>query len=116
MAAVLQPAGQVRPRTSIPRFLTVLASLLVLHAFAIPLMLHYVLRTTRDQTIVGQAEEFARRNQMDDSWRPMKAATAYSSSAPGCDIYEEIFFRRHIKFQYAPAALLFTRNFTAQTL
>lgn len=88
----------------------------MLHAFAIPLMLHYVLRTTRDQTIVGQAEEFARRSQMDDSWRPMKAATAYSSSAPGCDIYEEIFFRRHIKFQYAPAALLFTRNFTAQTL
>ena len=113
---MLQPAGQVRRRTSISRFVTVLASLLVLHAFAIPLMLHYVLRTTRDQTIVGQAEEFARRSQMDDSWRPMKAATAYSSSAPGSDIYEEIFFRRHVKFQYAPAALLLTRNLTAQTL
>jgi hypothetical protein len=95
---------------------TALASLLVVHAVAIPVMLHDVLRTPRDQTIVGQVEEFASRSQMDDSWRPMRAATAYSASAPGRDIYEEIFFRRRIKFQYPPTALLFTRDFAASTL
>lgn len=46
----------------------------------------------------------------------MKAAAAYVVAAPGRDIYDEIFFRRKLKFQYAPTALLFTRDLSSQTL
>lgn len=81
--------------------------LLFLHALAIPLALHVLSGTPRHLTIAGQAEQFSVRSQTDDSWRPMQAAKAYAVHAPGGDIYEEVFFHRHLKFQYPPSALLF---------
>lgn len=77
------------------------------HAVAVPLVLRYVLETPREQTIVGQFDQFVRREQREDSWRPMGAARAYVEQQPGSDLYEEIFFRRKIKFQYPPTSLLF---------
>ena len=41
-----------------------------------------------------------------DSWGPMRAALDYARSAGPGSLYEEIFFVRHIKFQYPPTALL----------
>lgn len=81
--------------------------LLFLHALAIPLALHVFAGTPRHLTIVGSAEQFAARSQSDDSWRPMRAAKSYVLQSPGHDIYEEVFFHRHLKFQYPPTALLF---------
>ena len=37
----------------------------------------------------------------------MEAARTYAREHPGSDLYEEIFFRRRVKFQYAPTALLY---------
>ena len=43
----------------------------------------------------------------DDSWRPMRAAWEWVQDAPDGSLYREIFFERHLKFQYAPTSLLF---------
>jgi len=85
----------------------VLWILLFVHAVAIPWALHVSAGTARQNTIVGHADQFASRSQAEDSWRPMRAALEYATQAPGSDIYEEVFFRRHLKFQYPPSALLF---------
>jgi alpha-1,2-mannosyltransferase len=90
--------------------------LLFLHALAIPWALHVLAGTPRHLTIVGSAEQFAHRSQSDDSWRPMRAAKSYVLRSPGHDIYEEVFFHRHLKFQYPPTALLFTREFSNDRL
>ena len=93
-----------------------LAVLLFLHALAIPLALHVFAGTPRHLTIVGSAEQFASRSQSDDSWRPMRAAKSYVLQSPGHDIYEEVFFHRHLKFQYPPTALLFTGDTSSDRL
>jgi len=41
-----------------------------------------------------------------DSWEPMRQALAYARSDKAGTLYREIFFNRHVKFQYAPTALL----------
>jgi alpha-1,2-mannosyltransferase len=94
----------VRPRLS-P--LTIgLATLLAVHAIAVPLALRYLLGVPREDTLVGQVDRLRRAEQREDSWRPMAAARAYVDRQPGRDLYEEIFFRRKIKFQYPPTSLL----------
>jgi hypothetical protein len=107
------------PRAPAPRVshLTLaLWALLATHALGIPLALRAVFHTSRDDTIVGQFERFARRTQTDDSWRPMDAARSYARANPGSDMYEEIFFRRKIKFQYPPSSLLFVTGLPREAL
>ncbi len=41
-----------------------------------------------------------------DSWEPMRQALAYARTDKAGTLYQEIFFNRHVKFQYAPTALL----------
>lgn len=41
-----------------------------------------------------------------DSWMPMREALNYARTAGASSMYPEIFFNRHIKFQYPPTALL----------
>jgi alpha-1,2-mannosyltransferase len=41
-----------------------------------------------------------------DSWLPMRAALDWVRTAPDGSLYHEIFFDRHLKFQYAPTSLL----------
>src|SRR5262249_43297655 len=82
----------------------------------VPLILRYVLRTPREETIVGEIDQFVRRQQHDDSWRPMAAARAYMEQQPGSDLYAEIFFRRHIKFQYPPTSLLLVDHLSRRAL
>jgi hypothetical protein len=89
---------------------------LFVHAVLIPLTLRVAFGTARDETIVGQVEHFFRRSQAADSWRPMEAARAYAAERPGSDIYEEIFFRRKVKFQYAPTSFLYIGHFSRSTL
>jgi hypothetical protein len=42
----------------------------------------------------------------DDSWGPMRAAFDWLSRPHAGGVYQEIFFHRHIKFQYPPSSLL----------
>src|SRR5262249_19800415 len=43
----------------------------------------------------------------DDSWKPMAAADHWiKNGAPDGSLYQEVFFREHRKFQYAPTRLL----------
>jgi len=90
--------------------------LLAVQAIGIPLALRAAFRTARDETIVGQFERFARWMQTDDSWRPMEAARSYARTHPGSDIYDEIFFRRKVKFQYPPSSLLFVAGLSRRAL
>src|SRR5260370_9651936 len=41
-----------------------------------------------------------------DSWLPMRAALDWVRTAPDDSLYHEIFFDKHLKFQYAPTSLL----------
>jgi alpha-1,2-mannosyltransferase len=93
-----------------------LATVLAVHAVAIPLMLRLGFGTPRPDTIVGHVERLVHRQQAADSWRPMAAAQAFADANPGRDIYEEIFFRRKVKFQYAPTSLLYVRHLPRATL
>src|SRR5262249_46004410 len=93
-----------------------MAVLLAVHAVAVPLVLRYILGTPREETIVGHVDQFVRREQREDSWRPMAAARAYLEQRPGSDLYEEIFFRRHIKFQYPPTSLLLVDHLSRNAL
>jgi hypothetical protein len=42
----------------------------------------------------------------DDSWMPMRTALDYVRKAGPGPLYQEVFFDRHVKFQYPPTALL----------
>jgi alpha-1,2-mannosyltransferase len=41
-----------------------------------------------------------------DSWKPMRDALDYARTSGAATLYQEIFFNRHVKFQYPPTALL----------
>jgi alpha-1,2-mannosyltransferase len=97
----------VRPvRRYLSRVTTGLMVLLAMHAVVVPLVLRYALAIPREETIVGQVDLLRRREQRDDSWRPMQAARTYIAAHPGGDVYEAIFFSGHVKFQYPPTSLL----------
>jgi alpha-1,2-mannosyltransferase len=42
----------------------------------------------------------------DDSWLPMRTALKWIRTGPDGSLYDEVFFGRHVKFQYAPTSLL----------
>ena len=46
----------------------------------------------------------------------MEAARTYAREHPKSDLYEEIFFRRRVKFQYAPTALLYIGHLSRAAL
>src|SRR5215471_19457072 len=43
---------------------------------------------------------------LDDSWGIMSEALDYAQTPHATPLYSEIFFNRHVKFQYPPTALL----------
>lgn len=55
---------------------------------------------------------FLRFRQGADSWRPMETALTFIQSTPSGALYEELFFQRHIKFQYPPSSLLLVWGLT----
>ena len=103
-----------------PRPLTPLTSgllaLLLFHAVGVTAGLHLVAGTPRVGTLAHQVDLFAARTQSNDSWRPMSAARQYANQHGGAGIYEEIFFKRRIKFQYPPTSLLFLGNLSRPAL
>ena len=98
------------------RVTTALASLVFLQAVAIPSGLHYVLGTPKEETVVFHSEQFVKRSQREDSWKPLDAARAFVDARPGDRLYQEVFFARRIKFQYPPSSLLFLDHASRATL
>jgi hypothetical protein len=96
----------MRPRLSA---LTVaFAAFLLFHAVIVTAALHYALGVPRAETLVHHVDVLLTGTPGGDSWKPMAAASRFTAEQPGASIYEEVFFRRGMKFQYPPSALLFT--------
>ncbi|BAN26920.1 glycosyltransferase family 87 protein [Caballeronia insecticola] len=53
---------------------------------------------------------------IDDSWAPMRAALDWLHAHAGGNLYDRLFFVDHVKFQYAPSALLPLRALEALSL
>lgn len=63
---------------------------------------------SRNQSSVSYAwTQFCHAKQGEDSWYPMASAFDLSQLHQSEDIYDVIFFRDHIKFQYPPTSLMF---------
>lgn len=58
-------------------------------------------------TVLHRTKQFLMRDEHGDSWNPMFKAYAYTKQAHRRPLYDEIFFERKTKFQYAPTSLLF---------
>lgn len=88
---------------------------LILLALASTLLLNAVLlalpatpkRLTALQ-VAAAAATFLKVADNADSWYPMLDARRLLSDQPGVNLYQELFFDRGTKFQYAPTSLLFT--------
>jgi alpha-1,2-mannosyltransferase len=52
------------------------------------------------------AKQFLTFQERRDSWKPMIAAYHYAAAEHAIPLYEEIFFRQKIKFQYPPSSLI----------
>jgi alpha-1,2-mannosyltransferase len=93
-----------------------LGALALVQGLVLPAALHYGLRTPKEETVVFDTEQFLKRSQREDSWKPLDAARAYVDSRPGERLYEDVFFDRQIKFQYPPSSLLFLDHASRSTL
>ena len=93
-----------------------LAALLLVHAVIVTAALHLVFGVPRVDTLARQFDVLVTGTPGGDSWKPMATASSFAAGNPGASIYEEVFFRRGMKFQYPPSALLFTRGLERRTL
>src|SRR4051794_21859778 len=84
-----------------------LFGLLLIHALLLPAVMHRIAPAVR--TAPDQLARFASRTQSADSWEPMGLAEQYAVSHRGVSLYDEVFFRQRIKFQYPPTSLMFVR-------
>jgi hypothetical protein len=97
------------PRSlKLSRTTIVLAALLIVHAAGITAALHYALGVPRAETLAHHVDVLLTGTPGGDSWKPMATASRFAAEQPGASIYGEVFFRRGMKFQYPPSALLFT--------
>jgi hypothetical protein len=85
-----------------------LASVLLFDVIALPLAARAG-SGALGETIWLHLGLFARHAQGNDSWAPMEAARAYATNGHEGEraLYDEIFFRRRVKFVYPPTSLLF---------
>src|SRR6187551_1454058 len=93
-----------------------LGALLVLHAVIITATLHYGLGVPRAETLAHHVDVLLSGTPGGDSWKPMATAARFAAEHPRASIYEEVFFRQGMKFQYPPTALLFTSRLERPTL
>ena len=93
-----------------------LAAVLFVHAVVITAALHYVAGVPRVETLARQIDVLLTGTPGGDSWKPMDTAARFAAQHPGESIYEDVFFRQGVKFQYPPSALLFTARLERQTL
>ena len=93
-----------------------LAALLIFHTLVLTAALHYVLGVPRAETLAHHLDVLLTGTPGGDSWKPMATAARFAQEHPGASIYEEVFFRQGMKFQYPPTALLFTSRLERPTL
>ena len=82
----------------------VIASLIVLAAVVLNGLQYKLL----GWSIIVPMKEWLSHFKMDnsDSWMPMRAALDYARTVGPSSMYQDVFFHRHVKFQYPPSALL----------
>ena len=97
-------------RPYLSRFTVALAGLLIVHAVLITLALHLLLGVPRVDTLAHQVDVLLGGTPGGDSWKPMRIAADYAAAHPRESIYDEVFFRQGVKFQYPPSALIFIRG------
>jgi hypothetical protein len=89
---------------SVNRAVGALSGLLI-GSLAVNAALHF-LASPGTETVWIHIGQLLRGIQGADSWKPMEVARAYTD-AHDSGLYDEVFFRQGVKFQYPPAALLF---------
>jgi hypothetical protein len=96
----------VTPGTRVQRRL---AAFLVIVGIAVNLALAWALPSdpgARRPTTLHFTRDYLQGVARSDSWTPMRRALAYLDEPHARPLYSEVFFRRGIKFQYAPTSLL----------
>ncbi len=79
----------------------------VVSCLAVNLVLSFLPWQARQETAEHYTRFFLeRRDAFNDSWRPMRAALQHLDESPDSPLYAHVFFRRGVKFQYAPSSLL----------
>lgn len=79
---------------------------LALNAFALNDLLQVASPPGYRETVLDHTWRTLRREGSDDSWVGMSIALDYAQSPHRTPLYTEVFFQRHVKFQYPPSALL----------
>jgi alpha-1,2-mannosyltransferase len=101
--AVSRTQSNLSARDSFGRAV-LLASLLVLALLPIDLLQYKILGWSAIVPLKYWVLHFDLGNS--DSWMPMREALTYARGSGSGSLYQEIFFDRHVKFQYPPTALL----------
>jgi alpha-1,2-mannosyltransferase len=83
-----------------------LALLLVLNGFLLNGLLSLASPASHGETVLHHTWGTLRGEFSDDSWATMSAAFEYVRSPHATPLYRELFFNRHVKFQYPPSSLL----------
>jgi alpha-1,2-mannosyltransferase len=83
-----------------------MGAFLVLNAFALNDLLQVASPPGYRKTVLEHTWRTLRREGSDDSWLGMSVALDYAQSPQRTPLYTEVFFHRHVKFQYPPSALL----------
>jgi hypothetical protein len=90
------------PQSKITRYL---ALFLLLNAFAFSGALWLASPEPYKETVLDHTWDVLRWRGCDDSWGVMSASLKYVREHPGKPLYSDIFFERHLKFQYPPSSL-----------
>ena len=83
-----------------------MALFLLLNAFVLNGALWLFSPEGYKDTVLQHSVAVLRGDGLDDSWGIMSEALDYAQTPHATPLYSEIFFNRHVKFQYPPTALL----------
>jgi alpha-1,2-mannosyltransferase len=99
---------QVQPgkvRVDSASLLRLLALFLVLNALVLNGALWLLSPSGYNETVLQHTWQVLHGEGLDDSWGIMSQALDYAKAPHTTPLYTELFFNRHIKFQYSPASL-----------
>jgi alpha-1,2-mannosyltransferase len=76
------------------------------------LLITLVMHLLEGESLLGSVSVWSMFKGGDDSWEPMKKALALLGQSPAGLLYDELFFRQRVKFQYPLTSLLFMSGLT----
>jgi alpha-1,2-mannosyltransferase len=106
VADARQPCGRGRLLARIPAPLLWLGVAVGAAVVLVPVAMSLLFGTPLRQTLVNTGKVLRLEQPLDDSWGPMDRALDCALRQQGELLYQTVFFRKHIKFQYPPTALL----------